>query len=367
MVAYIVLGFLILCVVLAIIFFGVHALIDVAGDVGFFVKKPMQGRFIAIMRGETLVKIIYSIKGWVLDEATGNMVEGDRPIGWFENLFGSQWIGRPFTFNVFRFKLSWDEFGKKEGVDGQSIISIVDQDVESLFFEHTYALVLKKAESAGNIPLNMTAQITLRRLNPARTMFKQGTPKKTFETTIGLALNSGREVLREMYIDEILGLGDNPDGSTKKVSNLPKESKQKIIQRIFDLNQHSDLRDVDAGEGSGPLVELTGYQIIAVAIETVDPDLPQEKLDLLSAPALAKKRAEETIISAEATKKADILKGEGRAGALAAEARAMGRLKHAAHLRELQALEKSKLLTTGGKGLNIFASAEREDPNPDPE
>ena len=340
--------------------------IDMLGEIGFLIKKPVEGRLIAIVRGDSCEKIIYSIQGWVMNDE-GKMVRGERRKSFWEKKFGSQWIGLPFVMNVYEFPLKGEEYGKQEGQQGQSVISFNKESTDSLFFQHTYALVLKEAESSGNIPLNVKAQITIRRVFPERAFFKLGIPQKALDTVIGLSLNKAREIIQTLNVDEILGLGTKEKSS--KNSAVAKEIQERIVKNILSLNKDVDIADdlqMDGiDEDSKSLSALTGYEIITVAIEQVDPALPEKELASLRAGSIAKKAAEGIVATANGEKQAIILRGEGearrevlmgeaRALALKAEAMAMAKTKHGANLRRLQAIQESSLVTPGGDGINLL-------------
>lgn len=368
----------ILAVLGTLVYLGVPAVISFLGDIGVFVKKPRQGRFIAIMRGGTYKDVIYSIEGWKMN-SEGKMVRGEEENpSWLRRRFGVEWIGVPFINTVFTFPLKGDEYGKMEGQSGQSIVQFSEKGTETLFFQHTYAFILKEAETRGNVPLNVEAQITLRRLYPERCFFKLGTPQKGLDTVIGLVLSEAREKIQGLSVDEILGLGDEGVDSSQ-TTNAQELVKTQVLDAIKKLNTHTDISElVDMDEEDqdlrGHLSTLTGYEIIAVAIEEVEPALPADEIKKLRAPALARKEAQETINKAEGDAKAVRIKadanryslqqdGEGRAEALSAEAKIMTRTKHGADLRRLQAVENSNLVTPGGDGggMNLLIQPEKKD------
>lgn len=337
-------------VVCIILYFSSTAIISMAGEAGFFIKTPKPGHIMVAMKGGLPDKLVYSVKGWRYNEATDTMEEGERTdLSRFERHFGVQWIGNPFRVKVYSFRLSWDEFSKESGSVGQEVVPHVNEPVNSLYFQYLYALIVKEAETAGNIPLNLEIEVMVRRIHPLKSMFDLGTPLKGLETVLGLAMNEVRQVVQTLDIDEVLGLGV---GEKKKDPMVSKAVQDKLSSSIVKLNT-----EVDAGsnEEEKTLPELTGYQIVRVAIQTVKAVVTEKEEEILRAEVFADKRAAALIIEAKAAKEVAKLHGEGEEAAIRAVARVMAQTKYGSLVRKLTALEKSRLLALGKDQINIFA------------
>ena len=328
------------------------AFIDFLGTKRFLFIKPIEGRFLYVVRGSGLKRIVYSIKGWELNK-NDKMVKDERAKGWLETTFGVQWLGIPFIDSVFEFPLSWDELGKKKDEAGYSTISHADETVDGLFFQATYVLQLHEAETAGQIPLNARIILTLRRNYPERAAFKLGTPAIGLSTVNGLALNQARKVVRTLDINKVLGLGSK---------NAPTENAaDQIIEAIYQLNINANLSDVltDVADDEvrGALSNITGCEVVSVSIESIEPALSSDELAKLRAVPLAEIQGDAVVALAQRQKEADTLYGQGQAGALKAQADVMED-PNARDLAIMQLVRDSNLLTLGGDaGMQLFVQA----------
>lgn len=340
---------------------------------GFLVSIE-DGKAVIIKSGKSIWKIKPNLYGHKMDKY-GKIVKINYtwftgPIIWFRKFFfGSLFpLGIPGIHKVETGTYKWDRLDPSTG----DIIQQESRKGEIPLREFVPLIDFKKLDVVGG-QINTKIGPLIKIVNPTKAAT---VPRDWFPFFVDMIRGHIRECFaplsffRVMINRENFGETDTNgkliDTQAEDLSSYilsyfnsrpktKKEDEKEIKELEIDEIKDEEKEKEKEKEAKMSLVEFTEYKygIRILKFFVIDPDPTKESeklLDSTSKPALAKVDADVTVINAEATANAfnktrtEMEKPGGR------------------RLRELQALEKSRLVTLGdGKGLNIFVDTSKQE------
>lgn len=141
-----------------------------------------EGTAKAIVRYGRCRKIIMSLKGYILDPKTWEIIPeaqadaATRVKAVFGRLFGGLgFVGIPFVDHVYRYIFKWTSFEqarkeKEEGVAEKA--KYTEKELDYIFVrDDVYLVQIEDAETSDNIPVGVPFLLTLRIINPYKALF----------------------------------------------------------------------------------------------------------------------------------------------------------------------------------------------------
>ncbi len=322
-----------------------------------------QERFILIVRGEKLRRIIHNVRGWGVNEDFVFVKDtGDRqPIGFFDELcqdqLGYHFVGVPPFQGMYRYKFSWSKYQIDDGDASHSVIAHAPEIIYITPFESQYALPFKGIEMRGEvrdpdakqplIPIGFELTFRVRIVRPM----------------IALMQNRGDWFGGALVPRLQAELKDFCGDFTYE--NMVREARKSISKDFTDYiigkqGNVSDFRRL--------LEEQVGVDILHISISGITPNKEYEAANIRRAEAerdadvertRAQAERDATITIAEGKKRELILLGEGESSRITAEKNAAGE-----NYKDLlrQRMVGGKLTTLVEGGANTSLIANQQDP-----
>ncbi len=336
-----------------------------------------QGTIVVMMVGDGVWRYVGRIDGHWVHPETGKIYRNDdsepKPKCMPRSIFGIYLLGPWPYFGKYRYEHPRNKYVKKSGVTDYEFVPR-EGEVDSLYFQASYGIVIHGAETSEKLPLTLHILITTQTTDAATSLFKNMSPGWLARVTAAVQA-AVRDFVGNRTLDDITRLEAESSGSLPGESPAQpgqpapstdqKNAHKSAFQRAIDLLN-------DRNNGNPGLDETVGQRIIAVnflsySIDTTSSD-PAQKASLAAYFAqqeaakklieaknleeTAKPLAAKTRIDADA--KAYQIEKEGTASADAADkmARAVAKNPHAGNMAIAEAIRNQ----TGAKTLIIGAS-----------
>jgi len=267
-----------------------------------FVKE---GKAKLIFKGGQLVKTLIQYKGYVIDQTTGDLIEGEE-----KHLFGGlRWYGWWPLYDVVIYDFQWIN------VDHEGNIVVHEKETLDyvLLKDDVYWAKVEKAEDLNLLPLDVEVTLTIRIVNPSKAIFRV---QNWLETVINRIKPAVRDSVTSQRFEDLI---KDKDAVGKRISD-------KIIEK-------------------GLLLEFEeSYGVRVKAIEVKDINPPQQYREATLKEFLAEQERKKITIEADAEKKRREIVAKGERKRIKMEYETieqfgdLGKL-----LRTLEAVERSPL------------------------
>ncbi len=243
-----------------------YLVVYLAAKKDFILGFVPQGQIKAVMKGDSLHKMLVNIGGYRYDETTREIVlltPEERGSGRWRNPMGLYIIGWPLYHQVKKYKFSWVKWGKPEGSSEFALIPRDEEMVNSLYFRYPYGVNVTGIKVRGNIEVIIELVVTIEVVRPETTLFRlQPTGNwlgivlaKVGEATRGYAGEQDVDIekLRQLKArDE--SMSDHLNAQIMKMNGDP-------LMIAQDLATRSPIYGEEAPDG---ILHLCGVRIISV-------------------------------------------------------------------------------------------------------
>ncbi len=327
-----------------LLYLGVYKLAEKDRFLGFV----PQGQIKAIMRGDSLKRILVNVGGYYYDEAAREIkrVDPGQPKPKEPRSFlGMYWIGLPPFWRVLTYKFSWVKWDKAEGSDEFALISRDREDVDSLLFRYPYGIEVKKVNMEGLAEVNIVLVVTIEIVRPETTLFRL----QPTGNWLGLVVAKVAEATRgyagekDVTIETLRALKAKEAGATNDLRTRIMEMNGEAVPSVG--------TEPAIAEAEDGILRLCGVRIVSVEFQNFEFSDPavgeafrkEEVEKRTAAGVIAKARGEGTAI---------LKKGNAEAAVVRRKRKAAGddnRL--VARLAEAEALKQTnvKVLSIGGQ------------------
>ncbi len=261
----------------------------------FFATLPEPGRFMFIMVGGNLKRIVENVIDFDIDPNTGMFVPARRhkkEESFFEKHYGVTWIGLLGEVKVFP-NWQWIEFRQKEDSSGnllpQLVATMRRENVSHFLHQFTFSVPTEDIELAGNDQASLNSLITVLVIDPVNAFYRN---KNWVEILSG-------------FIQAIV-----KDWATDKEFNTAKEAARadlrnsELTRAILAANRDYQYFDPQTGETrDGGFLRILGIQVISHFLQSIEATGPV---------ALAQAANREAELLGEAKKTAATKEGEAR-------------------------------------------------------
>ncbi len=263
----------------------------------FFAGSARENRAVFVMKGsrkggQYVRTILVSKENSIKDNGeVGYDTGGSKPF----TILGRPYLGLPFVHFLDEQKMVWEQFNEEDNKTDYR-----DEDTKYLFISQTnYAVTVRDAEDKENFPIDLVMGVIAYPVNAYTARFGVTDWQKQFRDLITQSVNN---VVGEFTFNDL----------KSEIDDLAKTS---FGQRVMD-----DLERLETGK---KFSDLTGHEIVRIAIRKIDPDdSRKENREALSAKSLAKLKAEGVIEEAKGLAQAEVEKAKGSAEARGIKANA---------------------------------------------
>lgn len=297
---------------------------------------PREGEFIAIMKADTFHKFLYNIEGFHLNDEF-DVKEGSKPQSLLFQLFGVEWIGPPPLYHLLEYPFSWVKTKTVKSDNGTTKLGFEVREremVSSILYRYTYAFVFRDVELKDNVRVTMVLYISIRTINPHKALFKM-MPTGTWLETV-------RAYLEEVVTDYARKVAYDDMKASNKDESDAYSSNTEFIKSILKLN------DTTSADGLG-IREMIGVEIEGASYASFEREKSAHDKELeeaLTAELVATEKGKAGIAEADAYAKALDKKRKADVDYFSEMSKIPGAMK----IKELEAIQKTKLLMYGNTG-----------------
>lgn len=292
-----------------------------------------EGTAKAIMRGEEFDGIIASWRGHHINDPYADWFNENRPEwevllnnnrdtpdanplwdiddwndskSFIEKWFGIHWVGLPFQKSLHVYEFQWTE--EKQDGEGTYVPRPRTHLTDFIYIsDFSYHIVLKEAETADNLPVNVHYLLTVRINNPRKALFDTDDWLKRIT---GLTNSATRNHIGSLSFEELTSEKDQ-QGKTQKM--------ERLITSILSLNKElpkSEDTTMNQMQSNGAEVSapsLYGVTIISADVQSIDPsgEIGQRAKAALTAVYEAQRAGKALEAKTKSEKKAMITLAEG--------------------------------------------------------
>ncbi len=138
----------------------------------FFTFVP-EGEAKLVVRGDSYVETLMSLRGHHIDPITRDVVEGEADLPWLARRWGIYWVGIAPFYKVHEKNQKWASYEQRQ--EGGQVVYVavpVEKTVKSVLVrDDVYVVTIPAAETNEQIPLNVTYTFKARSVNPYKTIF----------------------------------------------------------------------------------------------------------------------------------------------------------------------------------------------------
>lgn len=330
-------------------YLGILQFIDNQAKKKEWLVAPREGEFIAVMKADTFHKFLYNIEGFHLNHETHDLKEGSQEPNLLFQLFGVEWIGPPPLYHVLHYPFSWIKSKTIKNADGTTKLEFDVREreiVTSILYRYTYAFIFRDVELKDNVRVTIVLYISIRTINPYKALFKM-MPTGTWLETV-------RSYLEEVVTNYGRKVAYDDMKAPKQDESEAQSSNTDFTDSIIQLNTKTN------GGGQG-IREMIGVEIEGASYASFEREKSAQDKELeeaLTAELVATEKGKALIATAKAKSAArDIDKNSE-----VQYYKEISQIPGAMELKNLEAVQKTNLLTYGGTGnTSLLVSHEQKE------
>lgn len=297
-----------------------------------------EGTAKAIMRGEEFDGIIASWRGHHINDPKAPWFNENRPEwevllnndrdtpdanplwnvddwnnsrSFLEKWFGIYWVGLPFQKSLYVYKFEWTE--EEQGEGGTYVPRPRTELTDFIYIlDFSYYIILKDAETADNLPVNVRYLLTVRITNPRKALFDTDDWLKRIT---GLTNSTTRNHIGSLSFEELT--------SEKHKQDLQRKM-ESLITAILSLNvklpasEDPIMHQIQSNGADVSAPSLYGVTIISADVQSIDPsgEIGQKAKAALTALYEAERAGKALEATARSEKEAAITRAQGERKAM---------------------------------------------------